>query len=114
NKIDTQQRENLAHEFYSLGISDLFPVSAEHAIGMEALLDRVAADFREEGVEEATAKSRQIKVAIIGRPNTGKSTLLNSLTGEERAIVSPVAGTTRDAVDEAVEHNGIEDVCVDT
>src|SRR5437762_5246371 len=114
NKIDTQKREDLAHEFYELGIHDLFPVSAEHAIGMEALLDHVTADLPEEGAEEATAQSRRIKAAIIGRPNTGKSTLLNALTGEERAIVSPVAGTTRDAVDEAIEHNGIEYVFVDT
>src|SRR5947208_779246 len=70
NKIDTQKREDLAHEFYELGIHDLFPVSAEHAIGMEALLDHVTADLPEEGAEEATAQSRRIKVAIIGRPNT--------------------------------------------
>ena len=114
NKIDTEQRENLAHEFYSLGISNLFPVSAEHAIGMEALLDHVSEGFPEEGGEAATVATRQIRVAIIGRPNTGKSTLLNALTGEERAIVSPVAGTTRDAVDEAVEHNGAEYIFVDT
>src|SRR5580704_14274598 len=103
NKIDTQERENLAHEFYSLGISNLFPVSAEHAMGIEALLDHVVADFPlEEPVEEEPDRTRRIKVAIIGRPNTGKSTLLNTLTGEDRAIVSPVAGTTRDSVDETV------------
>src|SRR5216683_2307178 len=109
NKIDTQERENLAHEFYSLGIKDLFPVSAEHAMGIEALLDHVVADFPEAQPEQTEPEEqRRIKVAIIGRPNTGKSTLLNALTGEERAIVSPIAGTTRDAVDEAVAHNGIE------
>jgi GTPase len=115
NKIDTQERENLAHEFYSLGIADLFPISAEHAMGVEALLDRVVATFPLDQPEQTEPEdARRIKVAIIGRPNTGKSTLLNTLTGEERAIVSPIAGTTRDAVDEAVEHNGIEYVFVDT
>src|SRR5882672_10288238 len=109
NKIDTQERENLAHEFYSLGITDLFPISAEHAMGVEALLDRVVDTFPiGEPEQTEPVDTRRIKVAIIGRPNTGKSTLLNTLTGEERAIVSPVAGTTRDSVDEAVIHNDIE------
>jgi GTP-binding protein len=115
NKIDTQERENLAHEFYSLGIPELFPVSAEHAMGIEALLDHVVSGFPEEEPEETEpVETRKIRVAIIGRPNTGKSTLLNTLTGEERSIVSPVAGTTRDSVDEAVIYNGIEYVFVDT
>lgn len=115
NKIDTQERENLAHEFYSLGIKDLFPVSAEHAMGVEALLDHVVRDLPESEPEQTEPEeTRRIKVAIIGRPNTGKSTLLNALAGEERSIVSPVAGTTRDAVDEMVEHGGIEHVFVDT
>jgi GTP-binding protein len=113
NKIDAPQREALAHEFYELGIAELFPLSAEHAVGVDALLDHVVRDF-ESAEEEPGEPQRRIKVAIIGRPNTGKSTLLNALTGEERAIVSPVAGTTRDAVDEAVERNGIEYVFVDT
>ena len=115
NKIDTQERENLAHEFYSLGIPNLFPVSAEHAMGIEALLDHVVSGFPAEEPQEAEPlEPRKIKVAIIGRPNTGKSTLLNTLTGEERSIVSPVAGTTRDSVDESVIHNHIEYVFVDT
>ena len=115
NKIDTQERENLAHEFYSLGLKDLFPVSAEHAMGIEALLDHVVSGFPTEEPEETEpVEIRKIRVAIIGRPNTGKSTLLNTLTGEERSIVSPVAGTTRDSVDEAVIHNDIEYVFVDT
>jgi len=115
NKIDTQERENLAHEFYSLGLKDLFPVSAEHAMGIEALLDHVVSGFPTEEPEETEpVETRRIRVAIIGRPNTGKSTLLNTLTGEERSIVSPVAGTTRDSVDATVIHNDIEYVFVDT
>jgi len=116
NKVDTQERENLAHEFYGLGIPDIFPVSAEHGIGVDALLDRVTAGFPAGCPDEPTEENltKVIKVAIIGRPNVGKSTLLNTLTGQERAIVSPIAGTTRDAVDEQVSRDGVEYVFVDT
>ncbi|MBI1791964.1 MAG: ribosome biogenesis GTPase Der [Acidobacteria bacterium] len=111
NKADTAARADLAHEFHSLGIADVFPVSAEHGLGMDALLEHVTAGFP---AREAEAETPRIKVAIIGRPNVGKSTLLNALTGQERAIVSPIAGTTRDAVDESVLHDGVEYVFVDT
>jgi GTP-binding protein len=113
NKIDTAARESLANEFYGLGIADVFPLSAEHGTGVDALLDHVTAGFPRD-VEEAAAGPESIKIAIIGRPNVGKSTLLNALTGQERAIVSPVAGTTRDAVDETVVRDGVEYVFVDT
>jgi len=111
NKADTVAREDLAHEFHTLGIRDVFPVSAEHGTGMDELLAHVTAGFGEAPVEEA---SEAIKVAIIGRPNVGKSTLLNTLIGEERAIVSPVAGTTRDAVDAQVRRGNTDYVFVDT
>ena len=111
NKADTAARGDLAHEFYTLGIRDVFPVSAEHGTGIDELLEHVTAGFSEAPMEEA---SEAIKVAIIGRPNVGKSTLLNTLIGEERAIVSPVAGTTRDAVDAQVRHGDAEYVFVDT
>lgn len=111
NKIDTASKESLTHDFYSLGFEDIYPVSSEHGLGIDALLDHVTRDFP---VEEPPAAQEGIKVAIIGRPNVGKSTLLNALTGTERSIVSPVAGTTRDAVDETVEHNGTSFVFVDT
>ena len=117
NKIDTAARETLAHDFYGLGIPDIFPVSAEHGIGVDALLDRVTAHFaagEEEPAPEASEAAAPIRVAIIGRPNVGKSTLLNALTGQERSIVSPVAGTTRDAVDENVTQDGVEYQFVDT
>ena len=112
NKIDTAAREALAHDFYTLGIADIYPVSAEHGLGVDALLDRVTSGFRH--AEETPAEAPPIKVAIIGRPNVGKSTLLNALAGQERAIVSPVAGTTRDAVDERVVRDGVEYLFVDT
>ncbi len=111
NKVDTGANESLVHDFYTLGFRDIFPVSSEHGLGMDALLDHVTRDFP---VEDQPAKQEGIRVAIIGRPNVGKSTLLNALTGQERSIVSPVAGTTRDAVDEAIEHNGTRFIFVDT
>ncbi len=118
NKIDSAVRDSLAHEFHSLGFKNLFPVSAEHRLGLEDLLDNITEDFpkNEEETEEVVEDEslRPIKVSIIGRPNVGKSTLLNSLVGEERSIVSPVAGTTRDAVDETVEVDGRKFVFVDT
>ncbi len=103
NKIDAQVRENLTHEFHALGFRNVFPVSAEHRLGLGELLDHITLDFPVEEDHPAEGPERMtIKVAIIGRPNVGKSTLLNALTGQERAIVSPIAGTTRDAVDETV------------
>jgi len=115
NKIDAQVRQDLVNEFYGLGITDVFPLSAEHGTGVDAMLDRVTDGFaRGEKPVEIESAPKGIKVAIIGRPNVGKSTLLNALTGEDRAIVSPIAGTTRDAVDETVTHEGREFVFVDT
>ena len=111
NKADTSAKEALVHEFYSLGIADIFPVSAEHGLGVGELLDHLTAGIAEEPPEP---ENRAIRVAIIGRPNAGKSTLLNALTGEERAIVSPVAGTTRDSIDEEVERNGTKFTFIDT
>jgi len=111
NKIDSEKSHELVNAFYELGIPDVFPVSAEHGTGVDALLDRVTAGFPE---AEPEAPAEGIKVAIIGRPNVGKSTLLNTLTGQERAIVSPIAGTTRDAVDETVSYDGVEYVFIDT
>ena len=111
NKADNGSKDSLAYDFYRLGINDIFPVSSEHGLGIHELLDHVTKSF------EATEKAPPvpgIKVAIIGRPNVGKSTLLNALTGEERAIVSPIAGTTRDAVDETVDRDGTTFVFVDT
>ena len=103
NKVDTPQQVSLAHAFHELGLPDVFPVSAEHGLGVDDLLDVVTANFpqREEAAEEPT-----VRVAIIGRPNVGKSTLLNRLVGEERVIVAPEPGTTRDAVDTLLRRDG--------
>src|SRR5258708_5801909 len=108
NKIDSTARENLTHEFHALGFKDLFPVSAEHRLGISELLDHVTRDFEISVEAEPTPEGRQpIKVAIIGRPNVGKSTLLNRLRGGERSIVWTMTGTTRAAVDESMSHIGI-------
>jgi GTP-binding protein len=114
NKIDTQKREDLLGEFYSLGFKDILPVSAEHRLGLDDLLERVTAGFPVADAAIEPPRETRIKVAIIGRPNVGKSTLLNAISGSERAIVSPVAGTTRDAVDETVRQDGIDYVFIDT
>lgn len=121
NKIDVPKRANLVPEFFELGFKDVYPVSAEHQLGVHELMEHVTADFpvvppppEETGDDEESEQKRPIRVAIIGRPNVGKSTMLNSLAGEERAIVTPIAGTTRDAVDETIVHEGREFVIVDT
>jgi GTPase len=121
NKIDVPKREVLTLDFFNLGFKEVLSVSAEHRVGIEELLEHVTRDFpvNEDFDPKAPPASEQdahraIKVAIIGRPNVGKSTLLNALTGMERAIVSPVAGTTRDAVDETVTLDGQDYTFVDT
>jgi GTP-binding protein len=119
NKADTAARRDLAGEFYELGFPDVFPVSSEHGTGVDALLDHVLRNAPREAdlppeAQEPEPEPEAIKVAIIGRPNVGKSTLLNALTGQERAIVSPIAGTTRDTVDETVTRNGRDYTFMDT
>jgi GTP-binding protein len=114
NKIDAASREVLAHEFHSLGFADLFPISAEHRLGIDELLEHLTASFTQGGPEEKEQPAHPIKVAIIGRPNVGKSTLLNALVGEERAIVAPLPGTTRDAVDVSLVRDNVAYVFVDT
>jgi len=120
NKIDSDKQQGLADEFHRLGIRQLFAVSAEHGRGVDELLDGVLGVLptpeqpTTEGTEDEEEKTREIKVAIIGHPNVGKSTLLNRLAGGTRAIVSPIPGTTRDAVDEIVEHDGRRFRFIDT
>lgn len=123
NKIDAESRAGLAHEFHRLGFSDMYSISAEHKLGVDELLEHVTREFARKPEPElneagevvpAEEADPGIRVAIIGRPNVGKSTLLNALVGYERAIVSPVAGTTRDAVDETITVGGHTYTFVDT
>ncbi len=125
NKIDTEKMEEQTAEYRRLGIREMLPVSAEHGVGIGDLLDHVFSTLTFPESETSTAEpieseeegeslhrthgefqQHETSVAIIGRPNVGKSTLLNVLTGSSRAIVSPIAGTTRDAVDEVIEYDG--------
>lgn len=115
NKADSIQRENDAFEFYGLGIGEVVAISAIHGLGVGDLLDRVADALRElglSGVDEE--ESDHLRIAIVGRPNAGKSTLLNRLLGEERSIVSPIAGTTRDAIDSTITWHGQSVTLIDT
>ena len=124
NKVDTEKQQRLIDEFHRLGIRKLFPLSAEHGRGLDDLLDAILETLKLEAVQpepkaeptetEVGTEPREVKVAIIGHPNVGKSTLLNRLTGSSRAIVSPVPGTTRDAVDEIVKHDGKNFRFIDT
>ncbi len=113
NKIDLPMHGPMAAEFASLGVENTFPVSAEHGLGVEELLQHLTRDLPA-SEEPADDPEAPVRIAIIGRPNVGKSTLLNRLAGQERSIVTPIAGTTRDAIDVAVEHDGARYVFVDT
>ncbi|HVL37959.1 MAG TPA: ribosome biogenesis GTPase Der, partial [Fimbriimonadaceae bacterium] len=112
NKADHPNRDTLATEFYSLGLGDVWPVSGLHGRGVADLLDEVAALLPEPGEKEA--EQEEIRLAIIGRPNVGKSSLLNAFTGEQRAIVSSIPGTTRDAIDTLLEYKGERFRLIDT
>jgi GTP-binding protein len=112
NKAESKRVEEEAGEFYKFGF-ELSPISAEHGTGVGDLLDAVFESLNFDEIEEAAAKE-PIKLAIIGRPNVGKSSLLNKILGEERVIVSPIAGTTRDAIDTFFTMDEQEFMLIDT
>lgn len=104
NKTDSASLESESTEFYRFGFDDVFPISAEQGIGVGELLDRIVETLEHEPVEQPEPeRPRELRLAIVGRPNVGKSSLLNRILGEDRVIVSPVAGTTRDAIDTLLE-----------
>lgn len=112
NKADSEIYRTNALDFYSLGLGDPFPISAIHGTGTGDLLDEVVAHFPQPVEDEEEDAS--IKVAIVGKPNAGKSSLLNKLTGETRSIVSPIPGTTRDAIDTPITWEGLPITLIDT
>lgn len=113
NKADHVGRDQDAYEFYALGLGEVIPVSAVHGAGTGDLLDAVVRALPP-AEEEAEAEDEAVKIAIVGRPNVGKSSLVNRLLGEERLIVSPVAGTTRDSIDTRLRAGDQEVVLIDT
>ncbi len=113
NKVDSVNKYSAdVFEFYNLGIGEPHPVSAVNKLGLGDMLEEVVSHFDTEGAGEE--EDERTRVAIVGKPNVGKSSLINKLLGEERLIVSDIAGTTRDAVDTEIVHNGKEYVFIDT
>jgi GTP-binding protein len=113
NKSDNADRDTWASDFYALGLGDVYPISALHGRGVADVLD-IAVDALPENAEEEEFQEAGARIAILGRPNVGKSSLLNALTGENRAIVSDIPGTTRDSVDTEINYKGERIVLVDT
>ncbi len=111
NKCENESRRMAALEFYELGLGEPYPISALHGTGTGDMLDALVATFKKEGEE---IEDDSIKIAIVGKPNAGKSSLLNQLLGEERAIVSPIPGTTRDAIDTRLTYADIPILLIDT
>jgi len=115
NKADNIERDRASHEFSALGFDAIYPVSAQHGIGSGDLLDVLIESLRGLPPESGTpTREGEVTVAIVGRPNVGKSSLLNRLLGEERTVVSSVPGTTRDAIDDHIDHGGRYITLVDT
>lgn len=112
NKADSLRRVADAYEFYALGMGEPYPISAQHGTGTGDLLDALVTALHVP--PEETEEDDSVKIAIVGKPNAGKSTLLNRLVGEERALVSPIPGTTRDAVDTRLMYDGVPLTLIDT
>jgi GTP-binding protein len=110
NKIDNEKRKDDIYSFYELGFEYVIPISASHNLGFDNLLEEITKDFKDNEIPE----DNDLKFCIIGRPNVGKSSLINALLNEERSIVSDVAGTTRDAIDTKFKYEGNTYTVIDT
>ncbi|PKN71559.1 MAG: ribosome biogenesis GTPase Der [Deltaproteobacteria bacterium HGW-Deltaproteobacteria-12] len=113
NKVDGDRHTDLLGEFYRLGIDEFYPISAQHGLGMDELLAVITQDFAQLK-ETPNDEDEQIKVAIVGKPNVGKSSLVNRILGKERSIANPTPGTTRDAIDQPVKVRGNNYLLIDT
>ncbi len=113
NKVDGERHEELLNDFYRLGIEHFYPISAQHGLGVDELMAAVTQDFSfsEESKDD---KDNQIKIAIVGRPNVGKSSLINLICGKERTIANPTPGTTRDSIDMSIKVHGKNYLLIDT
>ena len=112
NKIDGPKQEDLSLEFYALGMDKVFPISSAHGYGIGSLMEQVIRDLP--AIEEPQEEKDRMKIAIIGRPNVGKSSLINRIIGSDRLVVSELPGTTRDSVDISFERGGKSYLLVDT
>ncbi|EAC4254410.1 ribosome biogenesis GTPase Der [Listeria monocytogenes] len=112
NKVDNPEMRDQIYDFYSLGFGEPYPISGSHGLGLGDMLDAVRAHFPKE--EEKEYPDDTVKFSLIGRPNVGKSSILNALLGEDRVIVSDIAGTTRDAIDTTYTFDGQDYVMIDT
>lgn len=113
-KLDSFKQPEHFYNYYELGFGDIMMISAVNMMGLGDLLDLTCSYFKDEAQDEADEEDEICKVAIVGKPNAGKSSLVNKLLGEERTIVSPVAGTTREAIDVPFEHDGNRYILIDT
>jgi len=112
NKIDNEKRQNDIYNYYELGFDNIIPISGEHSLGLTTLLNEITKDFKP--YESENILDNKIKFCVIGRPNVGKSSLVNAVLGEEKSIVSNIAGTTRDAIDTNFTYDKEEYVIIDT
>lgn len=112
NKIDSPEKENLLHDFYSLGVETIYPLSSAHGYGLRTLMDDIAGSIPDDS--GPVESENQVRVAILGKPNAGKSSLVNRIVGHERMLVSEIPGTTRDSVDIKINRGDREYLLIDT